>query len=87
MLILIRQGKVSKWFSGIGQAISVGVTVLDSDEYICMHRNGVFTGRDIPLYRLSMQGKPMVLLKVEIRSFIWNPTIQNYWNDFASWSY
>ncbi len=59
MLILLRQGKIAKWFSGIGQeAISVGVaTAFEKDEYILpMHRNlGVFTTRGIPLNRLFSQ--------------------------------
>jgi 2-oxoisovalerate dehydrogenase E1 component len=59
MLILLRQNKISKWFSGIGQeAVSVGLTMaLNEDEYILpMHRNlGVFTSRNMPLEKLFAQ--------------------------------
>ncbi len=59
MLVLLRQGKISKWFSGIGQeAISVGATLaLHEDEWIMpLHRNlGVFTSRKMPLHKLFMQ--------------------------------
>lgn len=59
MLILLRQGKLSKWFSGIGQeAVSVGATTAlrDSDHILPLHRNlGVFTTRGIPLHRLFSQ--------------------------------
>jgi 2-oxoisovalerate dehydrogenase E1 component len=59
MLLLLRQGKISKWFSGIGQeAISVGATLaLQPDEWIMpLHRNlGVFTTRNMPLHKLFMQ--------------------------------
>ncbi|WP_332913717.1 thiamine pyrophosphate-dependent enzyme [Algoriphagus boritolerans] len=67
MLILLRQGRISKWFSGWGQeAISIGaVNALESDEFILpMHRNlGIFTGRNMPLERLfaQFQGKKVRL--------------------------
>jgi len=75
MLILLRQGKISKWFSGIGQeAISVGLTsAMNDDDYILpMHRNlGVFTTRNIPLHRLfsQWQGKANGFTNGRDRSF------------------
>jgi len=59
MLLLLRQGRISKWFSGIGQeAIAVGASLaMEEKEWIFpMHRNlGVFTTRGLPLNRLLMQ--------------------------------
>ena len=75
MLILLRQGRVSKWFSGIGQeAIAVGATMaLDADEYIMpLHRNlGVFTARKMPFSKLFLQwqGKKEGYSKGRERSF------------------
>ena len=75
MLKLLRQGRVSKWFSGIGQeAISVGVTAaLESDEYVCpLHRNlGVFTTRNADLQQLfeQFQGKQNGFSQGRERSF------------------
>ena len=75
MLNLLRQGRISKWFSGIGQeAISVGAAcALLPDELIfTMHRNlGVFTARDMPLDRMfcQWQGKRLGYTKARDRSF------------------
>ncbi len=75
MLILLRQGRIGKWFSGIGQeAIAVGSTMaMRGDEYILpMHRNlGVFTSRNISLKKLmaQWQGKATGFTKGRDRSF------------------
>jgi len=75
MLKLLRQGVISKWFSGIGQeAISVGCTaaLAPSELLFTMHRNlGVFTTREVPLDRLfaQWQGKPLGFTKGRDRSF------------------
>jgi len=75
MLILLRQSRISKWFSGIGQeAVSVGLTMaLEEDEYILpMHRNlGVFTSRGLPLDKLfsQWQGTLRGYTKARDRSF------------------
>ena len=75
MLILLRQGRISKWFSGFGQeAVSVGTALaMEPDEHILtMHRNlGVFTSRGVPLDRLfkQFQGKAGGFTKGRDRSF------------------
>ena len=75
MLVLLRQGRISKWFSGIGQeAIAVGATLaLDTDEYVMpLHRNlGVFTARKMPFGKLFMQwqGRKEGFSKGRERSF------------------
>ncbi|HRH82730.1 MAG TPA: dehydrogenase E1 component subunit alpha/beta [Bacteroidia bacterium] len=75
MLVLLRQGKLAKWFSGIGQeAVSVGAAMaLHQDEYVLpMHRNlGIFSVRNIPLHRLFSQwmGKPGGFTNGRDRSF------------------
>ncbi len=80
MLILLRQGKISKWFSGIGQeAVSVGATLaLNKNDYIMsMHRNlGVFTSRKVPLVKLfhQLKGSPSGYTKGRDRSFHFGTT-------------
>ncbi len=75
MLLLLRKGQVSKWFSGIGQeAIAVGATMaLREDEYIMpLHRNlGVFTSRGVDLHKLfaQLQGRSSGYSQARERSF------------------
>jgi 2-oxoisovalerate dehydrogenase E1 component len=75
MLILLRQGKISKWFSGIGQeatAVGTAMAMLDDEFILTMHRNlGVFTTRQVPLNRLfsQFQGKMNGFTKGRDRSF------------------
>lgn len=85
MLSLLRQGKISKWFSGIGQeAISVGATAaLEANEWAFpMHRNlGVFTTREVPMHRLfaQWQGKPSGFTQGRDRSFHFGTKAYNIW--------
>jgi 2-oxoisovalerate dehydrogenase E1 component len=85
MLILLRQGKISKWFSGIGQeAVSVGaVQALEMDEYILpMHRNlGVFTGRKVEFSSLfaQFQGKETGFTNGRDRSFHFGTNDHHIW--------
>ena len=90
MMLLLRQGKISKWFSGWGQeAISVGATLaMKEDEIILpMHRNlGIFTTRNVPLKRLfaQFQGKKDGFTKGRDRSFHFGTMEHNLvGNDFA----
>ena len=93
MLVLLRQGKISKWFSGIGQeAIAVGATLaLQEDEWIMpLHRNlGVFTTRNMPLHKLFMQwqGSKEGYSKGQRKKFsFWKQGTSYLRNDLASWS-
>ena len=93
MLVLLRQGKISKWFSGIGQeAIAAGAALaLQEDEWIMpLHRNlGVFTARNMPLHKLFMQwqGGKEGYSKGRERSFHFGMQAASYlWHDLASWS-
>lgn len=85
MLLLLRQGRVSKWFSGIGQeAISIGAAMaLQKEEWILpMHRNlGVFTTREVPLHKLfaQFQGKESGFSKGRERSFHFGTAEYKIW--------
>lgn len=76
MLLELRKGNVSKWFSGIGQeAISTAITMtMDEQEYILpMHRNlAVFSTRmkkDLNPLFLQWMGNPGSYTKGRDRSF------------------